>query len=155
MKLFIISILFGILLIAGCNQQQSGTGTSTITNTPRSDSSPSSNPQSSPNVKEFKMLVQHTGYSPSTITVNKGDKVRLLVTTASGQEYHKHGITIDEYNLNVPVQTTDVNNPVKIEFTADKTGTFKIYCKTCNDPDGWKGKTGTTHPDIQATLEVK
>ena len=162
MKLLFVLMLFGILLIAGCGQQQQQTKTDsgTLTNAPNNNMTAQNTGQNStadlaPSLKEFKMLIQHTGYNPVKITVNKGDTVRILATTGAGQEWHKHSVTIDEYSINAVVQTTDTNNPVKIEFVADKSGTFRIYCGTCNDDDGWKGKTGSTHPDIQAMLEVK
>ena len=165
MRFILVLFLFGIILAAGCAQQGGTTG-GTVTPSPNPNPAPnlqpSPVPQPDPNsgpasdgVKEFKAVVAHGGYIPAKFTVNKGDTVHILATTATGQEYHKHGFTIDEYGINAAVQSSDLNNPVKIEFVADKVGTFKIYCKTCNDADGWKGKTGSTHPDIQATLEVK
>ena len=177
MKLLIVLMLFGILLVAGCGGQQTNTtakssDSGTVKNTPAPEqpkseptpTQPSANPEApknnsmpgepAANAKEFSLLVTHSGYTPNTITVSKGDTVRLLVTTAPGQDWHKHGVTLDEYGINQEVRTSDKANPVKIEFVADKAGTFRIYCKTCNDDDGWKGKTGSTHPDIEATLAV-
>lgn len=103
-----------------------------------------------PSVQEIKMTIFHTSYSPNKISVNMGDTVRILATAAAGTSSHLHGVTIDDYGINQVVTTEDANNPVKIEFAANKRGTFKIYCKTC-----WDGPFGTGHPDIQATLEVK
>ncbi len=154
MKLVLMLFLFGILLIAGCSQY-GGTSGGTVAPSPQPGPTPAPSDNTKGEVKEFKAVVQHTGYNPAKFTVNKGDTVRISATTPSGQEIHKHGFTIDEYGINTAVQSSDESNPVKIEFVADKQGSFKIYCKTCNDDDGFKGKFGSTHPVIQATLEVQ
>ncbi len=106
-------------------------------------------------VKEFSVTIFHTSYSPKTFEVNLGDPVRISAISGPGLESHKHGITIDAYNINRAARTTDPNNPEVIEFVADKRGTFTIYCKTCNDADGFKGISNIDHPDIRATLIVK
>ena len=127
-KLILLSVL-AVLLVAGCVQ---------------SNTSDSSTPG------QFQITISHTGgYSPSTFNVNQGETVKFIATTAPGTETHMHGITIDEYEINQVVTTSDKNNPVAIEFVADKAGTFTIYCKTCRE-----GPFGTGHPDIRATLVV-
>ena len=105
-------------------------------------------------LKEFSVIIGHTFYSPGTFTVNKGDTVRFLANAAKGTGTesglsHNHGMTIDAYGVNQAVAAEDVNNPVVIEFVADRTGEFTIYCKTCLD-----GPFGTNHPAIQAKLIV-
>ncbi len=111
--------------------------------------------QSPKTVKEFNVTIFHTSYSPKTFEVNLGDPVRISAISGPGLESHKHGITIDAYNINRAARTTNPSNPEIIEFVADKRGTFTIYCRTCNDIDGWKGNSNIDHPDIRATLVVK
>lgn len=132
-KLFVVVLLSAIVLVMGCTQQQA-------------------NQQTEPGIKEFTMTVGHTFYNPATITVKKGDMVKINAISARGTGLesglsHNHGITIDEYNIDVatPSETT----PVVINFIADKEGTFSIYCKSC-----WDGPFGRGHPDIRATLVV-
>ena len=72
-------------------------------------------------VKEFKMTAKQFAFEPSTIEVNKGDKVRLIVTSTDVP----HGIAIPEYGIN---ERLDVGKPVTIEFTADKQGSFTAFC---------------------------
>lgn len=86
-------------------------------------------------VKEFKMTAKQFSFEPSTIEVNKGDKVRLIVTSTDVP----HGIAIREYGIN---ERLDVGKPVTIEFTADKEGTFTAYCSVfCGSGhSGMKGK---------------
>lgn len=78
---------------------------------------------------------------PTTITVNKGDTVKIITNDLNPS--HNHGITIDAYGIN---QVTS-GNPT-ITFVADKAGTFPIYCKTCLD-----GPLGA-HPWMTGTLIV-
>ena len=103
---------------------------------------------SSGQTKEFELTIDHSsGYSSNKISVIMGDKVRILAT--SNQPSHNHGITIDAYNINKAVLKQSFSDPEVIEFTADKAGTFEIYCKTCFD-----GPLGA-HPWLKGTLEVK
>ncbi|MEK6982340.1 MAG: cupredoxin domain-containing protein [Candidatus Micrarchaeota archaeon] len=150
MKLFIVLGLVFALLLFGC----AGSTPTTQTGTQSTAVAPST---ATDTAKEFKVTIGHdSGYNPKAFTVNKGDVVRFLAVTEPGTSWHGHGITIDEYGVNQVVKSEDKSNPVKIQFTADKTGTFKIYCKTCDEPtNSWKATTGGAHPDIQATLIVK
>jgi len=144
---FAAFLVLSVLLVSGCVSQYGGTqtgGTGTNQTTTA--------PPSAPGIKEFSMTIGHTFYNPSTITVNKGDTVRIMAVSATGTGLesgvsHNHGITIDEYNINVAIPSE--TRPVVISFVADKTGTFSIYCKTC-----WDGPFGREHPDIRATLVV-
>lgn len=72
-------------------------------------------------VKEINLEAYQFSYSPDTITVNKGDIVKIHATSRDVP----HGIFIKEYAINEKVEkgkTTD------IEFIADKTGEFDILC---------------------------
>src|SRR3989338_7171479 len=60
-------------------------------------------------------------FDPETVEVNKGDKVRLIITSTDVP----HGIAIPEYGIN---EKLPVGKPVTIEFTADKVGTFNSFC---------------------------
>lgn len=155
-NIFLALFLVAVLVVSGCTQSAQQAD-STLPKVPDEQVVKNNGTTETAGQKtaELSIVVSHKGYDPAEITVNKGDAVVILATTPSGQEWHKHGLAIDEYNLNIPVQASDSANPVKIDFVADKVGTFKIYCKTCNDEDGWKGKTGDDHPEILATLIVK
>lgn len=104
--------------------------------TPPVDSNPpasSDNTIPVANVREFSMtsfyeLVDGQSkpqFSSKEITVKKGDKVRIKVTNTKGI----HDFNIDEYNIR---QATPLDQPVTIEFTADKVGEFVYYCSTPN-----------------------
>jgi len=72
-------------------------------------------------VKEFKITAKQFSFVPETIEVNKGDRIRLLVTSVDVP----HGISIPEYGIN---ERLDPGKEVTIEFTADKEGTFTTFC---------------------------
>ena len=90
-------------------------------------------------VKEFKMTAKQFAFEPATIEVNKGDKVRLVVTSTDVP----HGIAIPEYGIN---ERLDVGKPVTIEFTADKQGTFTAFCSVI---------CGAGHKDMKGKIIVK
>lgn len=86
-------------------------------------------------VKEFKITAKQFQFEPSTIEVNKGDKVRLTITSVDVS----HGFSVPEYGIN---QRLDPGKPVTVEFTADKEGTFTTFCSVfCGSGhSGMKGK---------------
>ncbi len=76
---------------------------------------------SSGGVKEFTIIASQWKFDPNSITVSKGDTVRLKIISTDVT----HGITIPDYRINeylTPGQT------VNIEFVADRAGTFPFAC---------------------------
>ena len=73
-------------------------------------------------VKEFTVSGTNYTFDPSTIKVNKGDKVKITFKNTQGF----HDWVIDEYG----VATKQTNAPTTevLEFTADKVGSFEYYC---------------------------
>jgi cytochrome c oxidase subunit 2 len=69
----------------------------------------------SASVKEFTLNATRFQYSPETITVSKGDRVRIRINNIDAL----HGIRIPEFG---------VGDKEKVEFIADKTGEFDFYC---------------------------
>ncbi|MEI6080408.1 MAG: cupredoxin domain-containing protein, partial [bacterium] len=61
------------------------------------------------------------GYSPDPITVKKDDIVSLMVSSRDV----KHGVYIKEYGIKTDIKKGQYK---KIEFIADKVGTFDIIC---------------------------
>mgnify|MGYP001608666298 FL=1 len=86
-------------------------------------------------VKEFKITAKQFSFEPSTIEVNKGDKVRIIITSVDVP----HGFSVPEYSIN---ERLDPGKPKTIEFTADKQGTFTAFCSVfCGSGhSGMKGK---------------
>lgn len=86
-------------------------------------------------VKEINVVAKQFSFNPNPITVNKGDKVKLILTT----EDVEHGFAVKEYEINekiIPGEAT------MVEFTADKTGEFEVLCSVfCGSGhSGMKGK---------------
>ena len=73
-------------------------------------------------VKEFTVSGKNFSFSPSTIRVKKGDRVKVTFVNSEGF----HDFVIDEYG----VATKQLRSPASevIEFTANKTGSFEYYC---------------------------
>ena len=177
-KLLSIILIVAVVLVAGCTQggQQSTptpaqkTATPQATQTPAAVQSPTqavSTPASTPtatsipvatkssvSTKSFTLDVTHSGYSfkdstgasTSQLKVSKGDTVKIMATSTPAS--HKHGITIDQFNVNKEI-TAAPGSPGEITFTVDKAGTFEIYCKTCLD-----GIAGA-HPQLKGSLVVE
>ncbi len=85
-------------------------------------------------VKEFEITAMRFQFEPSTLTVNKGDTVRLHVTSTDVA----HGFGIPEFGVNeyLPAQKT-----VDIEFIANQAGEFPFVCNVfCGS--GHKGMKG-------------
>jgi len=72
--------------------------------------------------KTFNITAGNFYFVPNKITVNKGDKVTLVVTNAGGF----HDIVIDELSVKSPVIKTA--NAAMVTFTASKSGSFVFYC---------------------------
>ena len=90
-------------------------------------------------VKEFKLTARQFSFEPGIIEVNKGDKVRLVITSMDVP----HGFSIREYGIN---ERLDVGKPVTIEFTADKEGTFTAFCSVF---------CGSGHSNMKGKLIVR
>lgn len=83
--------------------------------------------------KEFTLKASRFVYSPDTITVNKGDRVKINIDNTDTT----HGIRIPDYN---------VKGEKWVEFTADKSGEFDFFCNVF---------CGTGHMEMQGKLIVK
>ncbi len=82
-------------------------------------------------VKAFLIVARQWGFEPGTITVSKGDRVHLTITSKDVT----HGFTIKEYAIAEKIIPGKTSN---VEFVADKVGTFSFFCSV---PCG-KGHTG-------------
>lgn len=70
------------------------------------------------------MVSGKAGFEPSAVTVHKGDKVDLTVGNSTDKT---HGFDIEGYGI---VRVVDPKAPpLHVRFTADKAGTFKIFCQ--------------------------
>jgi len=77
-------------------------------------------------VQEMTVSGKNFSFTPSTLTVKKGDTVKITFQSTQGF----HDLVVDGYNVQtktIPAGQTDT-----ISFTADKAGTFEYYCSVGN-----------------------
>jgi len=72
-------------------------------------------------IKEFKVITKQYAFVPAEIKVKQNDIVKITLTS----EDVAHGLAIKEYGINFSVKKGEVK---KIEFLADKKGTFTFRC---------------------------
>lgn len=95
--------------------------------------------KSSPETKEFNVIAKKWDFSPDTITVNEGDTVILNIESIDVD----HGIAIPNFGVN---EFLSPGNTVKIEFVADKKGSFSFSCNVF---------CGSGHSSMEGTLVVQ
>ena len=103
------------------------------------EENPTTPAQTAEQTKEFKITAKQFQFDPATIEVNKGDKVRLLITSKDVP----HGFSIAEYGINVRM---DPGKTTTVEFTANKQGTFTSFCSVF---------CGSGHSNMKGKLIVK
>ena len=148
-KIFLLIIL--LIFIFGCTQQQKNLEkrepiTVQIGSPQRQPQIIQQEPPQSPvnkpivrTVKEFTVEMKQFSFSPSTIVVNNGDKVKLKITAVDVT----HGFSLPDFGVETgPVAP---GTTVTKEFTADKSGTFKFECSVY---------CGSGHPEMEGTLIV-
>jgi nitrosocyanin len=73
-------------------------------------------------VKEFTVTGKNFSFTPSSLTVKKGDKVKITFKNDNGT----HNFILDEFGVNTGL--VPAGNEKTVEFTANKTGSFQYYC---------------------------
>ncbi len=91
-------------------------------------------------INEIKVSAKEFAYTPSTITVNKGEKVRITLTNDGAAS---HNLSIQ--GLGISTKTIVPGESDSIEFTPSTAGSFTFFCTIDSHKD--LGLTGT--------LEVK
>ena len=79
---------------------------------------PASETAEVPQEKTVNLAIRQDTMAPDEITVNKGDQVRLRITSDRPLEFHLHG-----YNLSKEVGPDE---PAELAFDATNTGRFEI-----------------------------
>jgi cytochrome c oxidase subunit II len=123
-----LAIIIPLLLIVGCSSVAPPVKTPPVATPPVSTPPVATPPVSPPpdsgsagQIVEITMTAKQFEFSPSTITVNKGDTVKITLTTLDVA----HGFGIPEFNVNERVEP---GTPIIIQFVADKSGTFEYRC---------------------------
>lgn len=76
--------------------------------------------------REFSVTGNAHAFSPSNISVNRNDLVKITFTAAD----MPHSFTIDDYRI---VKRAGAGQTVMFEFRADKAGPFPFYCNLSQD----------------------
>ena len=84
--------------------------------------------------REFTVSGNAFAFSPSSLSVNKNDLVKITFTAQD----MAHSFTIDDYRI---VKRAGAGQTVTFEFRADRSGSFTFYCNLsqnakCKDMKG-------------------
>ena len=104
-KIIFMILILGLLILSGCSSPANIESTTELTG----------------EVKEFTMMAQQWEFVPDIIEVNKGDTVRLIITSMDVE----HGFSISEFGVSVDLP---VNEDVVVEFVASEAGNFEFGC---------------------------
>jgi cytochrome c oxidase subunit II len=88
---------------------------------------------------EIQVTLKKYEFSPGSLHVKKGEKVRLIMTAVD----HDHGFKLDAFGVDQKVRK---GTTATVEFTADKSGTFQFRCSSV---------CGLGHRGMKGTLVVE
>lgn len=75
-----------------------------------------------PKTQNFTIVADNYSFSPQTISVNKGDTVRITLKNTNGT----HDLKVDGYDVKTKLLQSGGEDT--IEFVANKSGSFEYYC---------------------------
>jgi heme/copper-type cytochrome/quinol oxidase subunit 2 len=87
----------------------------------------------------IEVTCQKSFYSPEVIHAKLNEPITIILTAADVT----HGFAIDEFKI---AKEVSPGNPVRVEFTPDKTGKFEYYCVV---------RCGKKHLTMRGTLIVE
>ncbi len=137
MRTALLAALFLGLLLFGCSAQ--GQQTQSQANGQSQGTQPVDALVVASQVKEFTVTAKNWDFTPATITVNKGDRVRLKITSADVP----HSFTLPDFKIDQKLEPGIV---ATVEFTADRAGEFGFRCMVF---------CGSGHRGMKGTLVVK
>lgn len=114
-SLFVIFVL-SVFLLSSC-----GKSTSESQAQLKKDAEAGLTDKSIGTVREFTMTARQWEFEPNTITVNKGDKVKLSIRSIDVT----HGFGLPAFGIDERLEAGETTN---VEFMADKSGTFRFSC---------------------------
>ncbi len=99
-------------------------------------SAPSASEGAMVKATEITVLGTDYAFTPAKLSIKKGDKVKLVFQN-NGK--FPHNLVIDD--LKVQTKTINAGQTDTVEFTADKSGSYTMYCSV--DSHQQKGMVGT------------
>jgi cytochrome c oxidase subunit II len=136
LKYLVGLFLISIIAVAGCSGQVEEQSSSSEANSLQNEQS---SPAVGTEVVEIQVTAKQWEFVPDTITVNRGDDVRLSIESIDVN----HGIAIPDFGVNAFLKPGEVTD---VEFVASKTGTFSFFCSV---------QCGQGHGSMRGTLIVK
>jgi len=115
-KILLFSLILSVVIVVGCSQ---GKQTSTLQQTPITEEAVTPTGE----VKEITVKGSEFRFEPAAITVNKGDRVKITFENVGGIS---HNLNINGYGGTRAIIRAGSSDT--IEFVADKTGTFDLWC---------------------------
>jgi len=143
-KIFLIFLIIILFILSACQSKTPQETTSTtlpqvkVVDT-RNDKANENSQAANTNIVQIDMTAKKFEFNPSTISVNKGDKVKIKLTSTDVA----HGFAIPDYGISKKV---DVEKTETIEFIADKSGEFTFFCNVF---------CGSGHKEMKGKLIVK
>lgn len=138
----VVALFAGVFLLTNKNNTQNQQAadsapqqTNNTVNTTDNKGVQGASDQADSSVKTVSVDAGSFYYKPNTITVKKGQKVKIVMTSKDMM----HDFNIDDLNVHMPV--TQSGETGTVEFTADKVGTFEYYCSVGNHRQ--RGQVGT------------
>ena len=140
-KILLAILILSSLIIFGCGAKSSESASVNVeVSAPISDNDNAiENDNEEQNVVAVDVIAKKWEFTPSTITVQKGDVVRLSIESVDVE----HGISIPEFGVS---QTLSPGKTEIVEFTADKSGSFSFFCNVF---------CGSGHSEMKGTLIVE
>ena len=161
-KMIVVLTIFALLVLAGCGTKEAATGPAsapakvieiaepadTEEAAPATEAETAEEAEAAPEVasepvaaqiREITVSAKKWEFEPSTIEVNKGDRVMLTITS----EDVEHGFSLPDFQVDVKLSP---GKTVPVEFVADKAGTFDFFCSVY---------CGSGHRDMVGKLVVK
>lgn len=132
----VLILLGGAFFVMNQNQTVVAPETTTpIEITPQMSSEPTGTGSAAQGtVKEFTVTSTGFRFTPATLTVNKGDTVKITYKNGGGT----HDWSLDEFKVATKMLNTGEEETVT--FVADKAGTYEYYCSVQNHRQmGMKG----------------
>lgn len=117
---------WGIYVLMGDNNDAVVPGTSQEENNGTSTTTPNPAGGIELATREFTVSAQSFSFTPSTIEVNRGERVRITLNNTGGM----HDLVVEGYNVRTKV--LQAGQSETIEFMADEAGSFEFYCSVGN-----------------------
>lgn len=135
----VIVLLVGAVFFIGQKKTTQAPAPETSTEAKPTQSMEKTTTDSNAPVKEISVTAKQFAFSPDTIKVKQGDKVRLKIKSVDVA----HGVGIPDFNVSVDLAP---GKEETVEFVADKKGEFTFFCSVF---------CGSGHPDMKGKLIVE